>query len=106
MQKITLGEARELDSIDELIIHSIELSLYIAFVIVDGNYYALTQSRFKAYKRHCVENIKTDFADVQVKKISLVHESAYDEMIGQPPKTASNALSVPQSNGVDYSIEY
>ena len=99
MQNITLDAARDFGVIDELIIHSLDLSLYIAFIVINNHYYALQQNRGKTYKRHCIEHIKADFDGVTIKKIQLVHESAYDEMIGQPPKISSNALCVPQSKG-------
>ena len=38
-----------------------------------------------------------DFANLETKRIVVDSQSAYDEMIGQPVRTADNTLEVPLS---------
>lgn len=43
---------------------------------------------------HSVAEVKDMFSDCLVTKAELVHESPYDEMIGNPPR-ASNQMVLP-----------
>lgn len=96
--RIKLKDLEHLPRIDKAIIHSAEGSLYFLSVVVNGQarfvqgkHGQLLSSRNKMLLQMCLEGLP-------VGQVLLRHSSAYDEMIGQPPKRESNALEVPLAN--------
>ena len=51
----------------------------------------------KPYVKSSVELIKKDLQDCHIANMALVHQSAFDEMVGQPDRESSNAIRVPLS---------
>lgn len=81
--------------IDQLEVQSFDLNLYLVKLKIDGNSGMLYQNQ--AIKRfQSAQQIRDAFASVHVVKALMTHQSAYDEMIGNPPK-ASEALVLPFS---------
>ena len=95
MQKITLNKLLDMDAIDELFIHSLENCLYVVRARVGQSHYQVCRTMGRNYSRRSLEEIKEDFQSIDVKAMWLVQQSAYDEMVGQPGKTASNRMMVP-----------
>lgn len=52
----------------------------------------------RAIRASNILNLQKLFDGIRVDQMHLRHESAYDEMIGQPPKTSGNRLEVPLGN--------
>ncbi|GAA0855063.1 DUF6482 family protein [Aliiglaciecola litoralis] len=81
--------------IEELEVQSFEMNLYLVKLKIDGSSGMLYQN--KALKRfHSAEQIRDEFKSVHVVKAWMVHESPYDEMIGNPPKS-STSMTLPFS---------
>lgn len=100
--KILLSELRQLDSIEKVIIHSFECSIYRACVIIDGQTRMIYERPGKPLSRRSNAALTQLLsAEVNSKAFSLQHQSAYDEMIGQPIRTVSNQLEVPLSPSTD-----
>ena len=79
--------------IDELFILSLCQSLYTVRLRQKDNYFRV-KYRFKAYQAYSIAQIHEDFKDCDIRKITLVQDSPYDEMIGQAPRSESNTLTV------------
>ncbi|REL37214.1 DUF6482 family protein [Thalassotalea euphylliae] len=81
--------------IDKLIINSLEQALYQAIVVIDGCEHVVWQSEHKTLTTRNLTKMREHFEKLDIKEIVLRHESAYDEMVGQPTKNGSNRLEVP-----------
>ena len=81
--------------IDKLIINSLEQALYQAIVVIDGCEHVVWQSEQKTLTTRNLTKMREHFEKLDIKEIVLRHESAYDEMVGQPTKNGSNRLEVP-----------
>ena len=79
------------DGIDELIILSLCQSLYTVRVVKNGEYFKI-KKRFKDYRAFSVGQIHKDFEPCKIKKVTMVQDSPYDEMIGHPPKFSDNTI--------------
>ena len=79
--------------IDELIVHSLCQTLYSVKALIGGEYYEV-KNRFRSYRSTSFGRINQDFAHAQVRKVSLIQNSAYDEMIGQPIRQSPNTLYI------------
>ena len=95
MEKITLNQLLDRGVIDELFIHSLENCLYVVRARVGECHYKVCRSMGRSYSHRSLEAIKEDFQNADVKAMWLVQQSAYDEMVGQPGKSASNQMMVP-----------
>jgi hypothetical protein len=81
-------------AIERLEVHSFEMSVYLVKLTIagkDGYVYAKPEriQRFSS-----TQHIRDAFAQCVVKEAVLVHDSPYDEMIGNPPKT-SRSVDLP-----------
>lgn len=78
--------------VEKLSILSFEMNIYLVS-ITSNRYEGLVRKedglpqRFKS-----VEEVKNAFIDCDVKFAELVHESPYDEMIGNPPKSTDKMV--------------
>ena len=81
--------------IEKLIINSLEQALYQALVVVDGQEHVVWQSQQKTLMTRNLTKMREYFEKMNVAEIVLRHESAYDEMVGQPVKNGNNRLEVP-----------
>jgi hypothetical protein len=79
--------------IDELLVYSMDGSLYGVTVVMGERYYKLKKG-FKTYRSYSVLSIEKDLAACNIKKLTLVQDSPYDEMIGHPTRQAPNTLSL------------
>lgn len=84
-------------TIEKLIINSLEQALYQALVVIDGVEHVVWQSEQKTLTTRNLTKMREYFQQFDIKDIVLRHESAYDEMVGQQPKSGSNRLEVPLS---------
>ncbi|USH05442.1 DUF6482 family protein [Grimontia kaedaensis] len=81
--------------IDKLIIHSLDLCLYQASVVIDGEEHFVCYDDGNFLRTHSLIEIQKCCKNLKAKETVLRQESAYDEMVGAPAKGETNALEVP-----------
>ena len=82
---ISLSALHERDpTIDVLRIRSIDPELYIVEVEFDGQCLRVTDEDGEPLSFRGVPAAKQPFSSLTIREAFLVHESAYDEMVGQP----------------------
>ena len=84
MLTMALNNLPFIDSVENVEIHSLDASIYTARLFIDGLEYRLIENNQKPYKRRSAGQIKKDLQAINIEHITLVHSSAYDEMVGQP----------------------
>lgn len=83
MLTTTLAKLHATDAvIDELRIRSIDPELYLVDVLLGDHSYSVVDDENHALKYRGVAAAKKPFADLTVAAAYLIHQSAYDEMIG------------------------
>ncbi|HEX5791922.1 MAG TPA: DUF6482 family protein [Rheinheimera sp.] len=80
--------------INELIIHSYEMGVYLAEADYDGRKAFLLDENGKPQRFHSIDEVKLALDRCTIYKAFLVHQSAYDEMCGSPEQ-GDNILKVP-----------
>ena len=80
--------------INELIIHSFEMGVYLAQADYDGRKAFLVNADNKPQQFLSIEQVKQALDRCTVYQAYLVHQSAYDEMCGGTEKV-DNTLKVP-----------
>ncbi len=93
--KITLSELNKRQPIDKLAIRSAELSLYLAEAELENQRYLVCESDGKPLRTVNLVAMREKLSGLEVREMVLVHESAYDEMVGQPGPAGSNRMEVP-----------
>ena len=99
---IELSKLNKYFSIDKLIYHSVDLSLYQVSAIIDGEEHYITDRKKKFLRASNIIDLQKLLKDLKAKETVLRHTSAYDEMIGGPDKTSSNLLEVPLADNQLY----
>ena len=99
---IELSKLNKYFSIDKLIYHSVDLSLYQVSAIIDGEEHYITDRKKKFLRASNIIDLQKLLKDLKAKETVLRHTSAYDEMIGGPKKTSSNILEVPLADNQLY----
>jgi hypothetical protein len=97
MLKISIIRLADIGLIEDLEILSIDRALYTVRVFIQGQQYRVVNKYDKPYVKNSVEHIKKDLQGCQIANMALVHQSAFDEMVGQPDRESSNAIRVPLS---------
>ena len=95
---ISLKQLQQLPRIEKLTIHSLDLMLYQVSVELNGSELYVTDNQGRLLRSHNLLSIQALFEGWPIERITLRHESAYDEMIGQPVG-GDNRLEVPLGNG-------
>ncbi|RNF49303.1 hypothetical protein EBI00_13135 [Marinomonas hwangdonensis] len=92
-----LKELKKISVVDKVKLHSLESNLYQLSIVIDGQeeYIKTDQGRFLT--SHNKLELQALFKDKTVGSMVLCHQSAYDEMVGQPIGKG-NALEVPLGN--------
>ena len=95
--KISFEEfARRAEPVD-VIIHSLEQALYQVTLLIDNREQLLVENDGRTFRRHSLQQVREALQTMPVSSLRLRHQSAYDEMIGQPLREGSNALDLPLS---------
>lgn len=102
MMAIELSKLNKYFSVDKLIYHSVDLSLYQVSAIIDGQEHYVTDGKNKFLRAANVVDLQKLLKDVMARETVLRHTSAYDEMVGGPEKTSSNVLEVPLADNKLY----
>ncbi len=93
--KMPLSKLTQYFVVEKLIYHSVDLSLYMVSAIVEGTEYYIVDNRGAFLKSSKLLELQKALRKVSAEKTVLRHTSPYDEMVGGPDKTHSNALEVP-----------
>ena len=93
--KLKLKEIRQKSGIDRFIIESVDLSLYIAFVQVDGVEHLIADNTGKPLKTTNLLSMQRQIKQFGQVESVLRQRSAYDEMVGRPSQgTADNTMEI------------
>ena len=79
--------------INELVVHSFEMGLYLVEADYDGRRAFLVDDDDKPQRFSSIEHVKHALDRCTIYQAYLVHQSAYDEMCGGPEKV-DNTLRV------------
>ncbi|WP_417504680.1 DUF6482 family protein [Marinomonas gallaica] len=91
---MTLSELAKITEIEKVCIHSLESNLYQLSIISEGEEHYITDQKGVFVTSHNKLDLQKIFTNKQVDKMVLCHQSAYDEMVGQPVG-GTNILEVP-----------
>ena len=91
---ITLEQLKQHVQIDKIVIHSIDGMLYQAYADIEGEEFLVVDEHGKALRHNNKISLQEEFEFLVCQKMTLRHQSAYDEMIGQPVREDSNQLEV------------
>lgn len=97
MNHISMASLRQVLEIEKVIVHSLDQVLYQVSVILSGQEYYVVDKKSKLIRSHSILSIQALFDGLNYKAMVLRQQSAYDEMVGQPPK-GDNTLEVPLGN--------
>ena len=81
-------------NIEKLRILSFEMNIYLVDITMPDYKGLVRNEKGDPQRFHSVTEIKEAFSECRVLYAELVHESPYDEMIGNPPK-ATNEMVLP-----------
>jgi len=95
--KITFAELISQNLPRTLVVHSLDQALYHVTVLIDDREVLLAEDNGKVFRRHSLQEVREILRLLPVERLSLRQQSAYDEMIGQPPRAGDNTLEVPLS---------
>ena len=99
MISISLKSIKELEGIEEIEILSIDVSLYIVRLFLNGQIYRVSEEDGSPYRRFSIEEIKADFKHININNAFVIHQSPYDEMISHPESNITNTIRIPLSWG-------
>lgn len=102
MMKMALSKLEQFFYVDKLVIHSLDMALYHASVLVDGAEYYVTDEKDQFLRAHSIVDLQRKCCRIKAKAQVLRHQSAYDEMIGAPVRQESNQLEVPLQDNQYY----
>ena len=93
--KIKLREARRMAERPIAIIQSLDQALYHVTLLIDGDECLLAEDSGRPFRRHSLNDVREVLHTLPLAGAKLRQTSAYDEMIGQPPREGSNVMEVP-----------
>ena len=94
---INFSEVAALAQPVPVVVYSLDQALYQVMVVVDGRERLLTENDGSTFRRHSLAAVQEVLQVLPVASATLRQRSAYDEMIGQPPREGDNLLEVPLS---------
>lgn len=92
--KITMSDFAALDEAADVTIHSLTPTLYQVTLTLRGHEQLLAYDDGRPYRAKNLQNVREMLSSMPVDSIKMRHESAYDEMVGQPARQASNAIEI------------
>lgn len=81
--KLTLKEIKRTPNIDRFVIESVDLSLYIAFVQINGEEHLIADNKGKPLKTTNLLSMQRQIKQFGQIEVVLRQRSAYDEMVGR-----------------------
>lgn len=88
-------------SIDLLEVHSFEMNVYLVSLTIGQVSSMVYDDDDKPMRFHSAGQIREVFAAFEVDSAVMVHDTPYDEMIGNPPK-ANQKMALPFSMDLPY----
>lgn len=98
--KVLLNELHRYKLIEKAIIHSIDVALYQASLVIDGEEKYLADHEGKLLRYRNKLDFQALFKNLPIAAVVLRQQSAYDEMVGQPLRDGDNILEVPLGNSI------
>ena len=98
---ISFTELRASIEARTVIICSLEQALYQVLVVIDGVETLLREDNGRPYRSHNLQLVREALQNMPIASMVLRQQSAYDEMIGQPPREQDNCLEVHLSLDLD-----
>ena len=95
MNGILIHALTQRGPIEKAIIESVDLALYRLLVVIDDKEVLVLEKENKPLVRHNQNSIRELLTPFTIKLLVLRHQSAFDEMVGQPPKAGSNRMEIP-----------
>ncbi len=95
--RICIDELHRWQPLGTVIIRSLDLSLYHAIAVIDGREHLIADAEGKPLRYHSIMGFKRRLAGFTIERMLLEQNSAYDEMIGQAPRSQANTLRVPMT---------
>ncbi|MGD9661763.1 MAG: DUF6482 family protein [Porticoccaceae bacterium] len=92
--KILFHNLVSLQPLNKVVIVSLDPSFYQLLVAVDDVEYLVWEAEGKVLTTRNLTLMREKLADLSIGELVLRQESAYDEMVGQPVRSTSNALEV------------
>lgn len=92
--RITLIKLQHSPPVDKAIINSTERCLYYLSVEIGGEEYLVVNKQKRALSARNKLDLQQIAESISARRIVLRHESAYDEMVGQPSGGQGNRLEV------------
>ena len=93
--KISVTRLRAAAAPCPLTIHSLDGALYHVTVAWEGAQRVLVDDDHRPLRYRSLQAAREALRGLPVASVTLSQRSAYDEMIGQPPREGSNALALP-----------
>lgn len=90
-----LSKLEQFFSIEKVIIHSLDLSLYQASAVIDNEQYYITDNKNRLIRATSVIAMHKILSNVKTINTVLQQSSPYDEMIGLPQSSGANIMEVP-----------
>ena len=97
---IKLSELEQYLRIPAVYLYSLENCIYQAAVEMGGELRFITDNRGQLLSARTEQLLLAKLSNLRIESLFLRHESAYDEMVGQPDKTTGNRLQVPLSTSL------
>ncbi len=93
--KITTAEVkRAAGNIERIVIESVDLSLYIARAVINGEERVIADKHGKLLKTHNLLEMQRQVKSLANCEVILRQRSAYDEMVGHNHATTDNAMEI------------
>lgn len=94
---IKVSDLEQYLRIPALYIYSLENCIFQAAVEMNGELQFITDDSGELLSARTEQLLLAKLSILRIESLYLRHESAYDEMVGQPEKRAGNCLEVPLS---------
>ncbi len=95
--KLLYDDLLKKGSVPRMVVESYDLCLYQCFADLGEGERLVWQTPTKTLTTHNLTAMREKLAKLKPAEVFLRQSSAFDEMIGQPNKTDSNALLLPLS---------
>ena len=93
--KLTVKELKRASArVEKVVIESVDLSLYIARAVIDGEERVVAENDGKLVKTHNLLEMKRRLKSLVDCELFLRQQSAYDEMVGHSYAAQTNTMEI------------
>lgn len=96
-------DALDAQTIDTLLVQSFEPDIYLAKVVIQGTEYQVYKKPGELLREFSQLALKKHFKPFTITETFLVHDSVYDEMVGNPPASTEGMRVRIANPNLDYS---